>query len=208
MSGPHSEFVVIDTANQSSIIGISFKPGGAFPFFKPPVSELHNWQVPLELLWGSEAGDLREQLLEAKTCEARFQLLEKYLLARARCPVAPALDRHRAVAFALKEMEGWAHGRTVSELIDQIGLSARRFIQVFSEQVGLTPKLYCRVRRLQEALGLVSKNRPVDWAALAARSGYFDQAHFIHDFRTFSGLSPTTYLANRGEYQNHVAMPD
>jgi AraC-like DNA-binding protein len=208
MSGPHSEFVVIDTANQASIIGIAFKPGGSFPFFNSPVSDLHNLQAPLELLWGRQAGYLREQLLEAKTSEARFRLLEQYLLAQAGWPGAPAFDRHPAVAFALKELRGSMRPRTVSEVTDQIGLSARRFIQVFSEEVGLTPKLYCRVRRLQEALGQVSKTRTVDWAALAARSGYFDQAHFIHDFRAFSGLNPTTYLANRGEYQNHVSVPD
>jgi AraC-like DNA-binding protein len=208
MSGPHSEFVVIDTANQASIIGIAFKPGGAFPFFNSPARGLHNLQVPLELLWGRQANDLRGQLLEAKTTEARFRLLEQYLLAQAGWPGAPAFDRHPAVAFALKELGGSGGRRTVSEVTDQIGLSARRFIQVFSEEVGLTPKLYCRVRRLQEALGLVSKTRHVDWAALAARSGYFDQAHFIHDFRAFSGLNPSTYLANRGEYQNHVALPD
>jgi AraC-like DNA-binding protein len=208
ISGPHSEFVVIDTANQASIMGIAFKPGGAFPFFGLPVNELHNSQRPLDLLWGRRAGDLREQLLEARTTKARFRLLEQYLLAQTGWPGTPAFDRHPAVAFALKELGESAGRRTVSDVTDQIGLSARRFIQVFSEEVGLTPKLYCRVRRLQEALGLLSRTRTVDWAALAVRSGYFDQAHFIHDFRAFSGLNPTAYLANRGEYQNHVVLPD
>jgi len=72
--------------------------------------------------------------------------------------------------------------------------------------VGLTPKLYCRVQRFQQVLRLLDTGRPFDWANVALACGYYDQAHFIRDFRAFSGLSPTTYLRNRGEHLNHVPM--
>jgi AraC-like DNA-binding protein len=88
----------------------------------------------------------------------------------------------------------------------QVGLSARRFIDVFGGEVGLTPKLFCRVRRFQKVLRGVAHGRRADWAAVAADCGYFDQAHFIHDFRAFSGLSPTAYLTQRTEHLNHVPI--
>jgi len=206
MCGPHSEYTVIDTADQASIIGVHFKPGGGFPFLGLPANELHNAEAPLEVLWGARAADLREELLEAETPEAKFRVLERYLLKQAGWPVTAAFDGHPAVAFALKELQQPGNHRTIASLTEQVGLSPRRFIQVFSEQVGLTPKLYCRVMRFQEVLGQISKESQVDWAALAAAVGYFDQAHFIHDFRAFSGINPSTYLAGRGEYQNHVAI--
>lgn len=201
--GPHSEFFLIDTAQEETVIGVHFKPGGAFPFFKLPSSELHNSHVSLDDLWGSIAADLREQVLEARTPEAKFQALERCLLAQ----LAKPLAYHPAVAYALNEFHCVPHTRTIAEVTDQIGISARRFIQVFSEQVGLTPKLFCRVRRFQEVLQQVGMSNDVEWADVASSCGYFDQAHFIHDFQAFSGFTPTAWLALRGEHANHVPLP-
>jgi len=202
--GAHSEFFVIDTAEQFSVAGVHFKPGGAFPFFDLPVSELHNMLVSLEDLWGGLAGRLRERLLEAATPQSLLRVLEQTLLAQA----AERLERHPAVAFALHEFHGAPHTRTIAEVTGQIGLSAKRFIQVFSGEVGLTPKLFCRVRRFQRVLRRIGAGRPVEWAAVAADCGYFDQAHFIHDFRAFSGINPSAYLAQRTEHLNHVPLID
>jgi AraC-like DNA-binding protein len=200
--GAHSEFFVIDTAQQHSVAGVHFKPGGAFPFFDPPASELRNALVSLEDLWGCLAAQLRERLLEAGTPRAKFLVLEQVLLAQA----AQRLNRHPAVAFALREFHGLPHTRTIAEVTGQIGLSAKRFIQVFSGEVGLTPKLFCRVRRFQSVLRRIGTGRQVEWAAVAVDCGYFDQAHFIHDFRAFSGINPSAYIAQRTEHLNHVPL--
>lgn len=208
VAGVHSEFFVIDTAEQNAVVGVHFKPGGAFPFLGLPASELHNALVSLEDLWGAQAEVLRERLLEAGTPQAMFRILEDTLLARA----ARRLDRHPAVAFALKEFGTLSarlpQTRTISEVTAQLGLSAKRFIQVFGDEVGLTPKLFCRVRRFQKVVHLIAKGQPVEWAQVAVDCGYFDQAHFIHNFRAFSGINPTTYLAQRTEHLNHVPLLD
>ncbi len=203
--GVHSKFFVIDTASQSSVIGVHFKPGGAFPFFNLPASELHNTHVALDTLWGASATRLREQLLEAETPETRFRILERSLLTHSIQPLA----HHPAVAFALKEFQSsspYSNIRTVSDVTKRIGLSPRRFIQIFSEEVGLTPKLFCRVRRFQEVLRLIRKEQQVKWMDIALSCGYFDQAHFIHDFHAFSGLNPGAYLIQRSEHPNHVPI--
>jgi len=201
--GAYSEHFVIDTAGQASVMGVHFRPGGAFPFFRCSAAELHNAHVSLDALWGRAAHGLREQLLEAKSLSTRFHILESALLAQ----LARPLQRHPAVAFALNELNGMAHTRTISDLTRQIALSPKRFIQVFQDQVGLTPKLFCRIRRFQRVLRLLHTGRRVDWADLASACGYFDQPHFIHDFRAFSGLSPGAYLTVRGEHLNHVPIP-
>jgi AraC-like DNA-binding protein len=200
--GPHSESFVIDTAQQASLIGVHFRPGGAFPFFTAPACELHNAHVSLDTLWGATASDLRAQLLAAETPEVKFRTLTQFLLAQAALPLA----RHPAVAFALQEFHSTPHPRTITDVTEHIGLSARRFIQVFKEQVGLTPKLFCRVRRFQRVLHCIRKGQHVEWADIALACGYFDQAHFIHDFRAFSGLNPTAYLIHQSEHLNHVPL--
>lgn len=202
--GVQSEYFVIDTAEQQSVIGVHFKPGGAFPFFKVPAGEFHNQHLSLDLLWGNDAGELRDRLLEASAPELKFQILEESLLAHARKP----LSRHPAVDFAIQEFGDLHQTPSIAQLTEQIGLSSRRFIDVFNDQVGLTPKLYCRVRRFQNVLRRIGKRGNVDWTDLALSCGYFDQAHFIHDFRAFSGLSPTAYAAHRTEHLNHVPILD
>jgi AraC-like DNA-binding protein len=202
LCGPHSGFFVIDTAQQDSVMGIHFKPGGAFPFFKLPADELHNRHVSLEDLWGAETGFLRERVLEAATPQKKFQVLENCLLAQAFKP----LERHRAVECALGLFKNIHTAPAMADVSDHIGISSRRFIQLFSSEVGLTPKLFCRVRRFQNVLQQLRTAREIDWADLAAGCGYFDQAHFIHDFKAFSGINPTTYVAHATPHVNHVPI--
>jgi AraC-like DNA-binding protein len=202
--GVQSEFFVIDTAEQVSVMGAHFKPGGAFPFFNLPAGEFHNQHVSLDLLWGTSARDLRDRLLEALTPEAKFTILEESLLAHASRP----LLRHPAVNFALHEFGDSRRSPSIAEVTGQIGLSSRRFIDVFNDQVGLTPKLFCRVQRFQKVLRNIGMSRDIDWTDVALSCGYFDQAHFIHDFRAFSGLSPTAYAAHCTNHMNHVPILD
>ena len=202
--GAHSEFFVIDTAEQFSVAGVHFKPGGAFPFLGLPAGELHNTHVPLEDLWGRTARELRERVLAAATPQQKLYVLEQALIERA----AGRLDRHPAVAYALSEFHGLPAARTVAGVTGQIGLSSKRFIDLFKAEVGLTPKLFCRVRRFQRVLRKIGIGQTVEWAAIAADCGYFDQAHFIHDFRAFSGINPSAYAAQRTEHLNHVPIVD
>jgi AraC-like DNA-binding protein len=82
------------------------------------------------------------------------------------------------------------------------------FGQLFRDEVGLTPKLFCRIQRLRQVLYLLVGKEHVDWMDVALTCGYFDQAHFIHDFRTFAGCTPTAYLEQRGFHPCHVVLPD
>ena len=95
---------------------------------------------------------------------------------------------------------------TIAWMTEQIGLSPRRFIQLFRQQVGLTPKSFCRVRRFQQALTTVHGTKQVDWTQVALDCGYYDQAHFIHDFQSFSGMTPSAYLAAATPHLNHVPL--
>ena len=203
--GPHSEYFVIDSEPEEAIVGVHFKPGGGSLFLPAPAGELHNTHLALDALWGTSASWLREQLLEAKTPEARFRLLEQSLLNQAVQP----LTWHPAVAFALKAFQAMPLARTIADVTDRIGISQRWFIQLFRDTVGLTPKQFCRVLRFQEVLKRIRQGQQVDWVAIALDCGYYDQAHLIRDFQLFSGLSPTSYVRDRDEQRiNHVLITE
>lgn len=201
MVGAYSEFMVIDTACQAAVMGVSFKPGGAFPFLRMPASELRDLHVPLDALWKTDGANLRTRLLEAATPDAKFYVMEQCLLAQ----TVDRPERNPLVQYAIGELD---RARTVSGVTEATGLSPKKFLSVFREEVGLTPKLYCRIRRFQEVLHFIRSGKPVEWADIALSCGYFDQAHFVHDFRAFSGITPSAYAAHKGPYSNHVPLAD
>lgn len=201
--GVQTQPMVIDGEEQEWVFGVQFRPAGAFPFLDGmPSDQTTNLHVELGDLW--RGATLRDRLLEAAGDSRRmFAAAERFL-----CECLPLRqDRrlpHPAVELALRELRGGR--RTVADLVDQSGLSARRFIQLFRQQTGVPPKTYARLCRFQQTLGSVYGKSRVDWADVALACGYHDQAHLIHEFREFSGVTPTAYLSRATRHQNHVAI--
>jgi AraC-like DNA-binding protein len=204
VSGTRSGPVVIDPRELVSVIGVRFRPGGAFPFLGAPASELADTHVDLEALWGTSAIELRERLCAAKTPAEPFDLLEEALMAHLFRPSAP----HDAVRFALDIFGRADSGLAIRDVAREAGLSQRRFIQIFAREVGMPPKLFCRVRRFRQALETVRHTAAPDWGRVAVDCGYYDQSHLIHDFRSFSNLSPAEFVRQRSDcvMQNHATL--
>jgi AraC-like DNA-binding protein len=204
VSGTRRGPFVIDPRELVSVMGVRFRPGGAFPFLGVPASELADAHIDLETLWGSSAVELRDRLGEAKTSTERFDLLEKALVAHLFRP----LERHYAVRFALNTFGRADSGLAIRDVARDAGLSQRRFGQLFTREVGMSPKLFSRVRRFRQALETVRHPAEPNWAQVAVDCGYYDQSHLIHDFRFFSNLSPTEYVRRRSEcvVQNHATL--
>lgn len=190
--GIRTQHSVIHTAILQSAMGVIFRPGGARAFFDSPADGFCNESVPLDLVWGSQAGELRDRLCAASTAFEKFRVLETALLER----VNRRFEMHDAVLYALRQFERAPHIRSVLDMAREAGLSRRRFAHLFRDQVGLTPKLYCRLLRFQGTVRQIASGAPVDWADLALAGGYCDQAHLSKEFREFSGNSPGAYLTS------------
>ena len=190
VSGAHGHRFAPHATEEIAIIGVHFKPGGAFPFLGFPANDLADTHVDLETIWGASASRLRTRLCEARTSAERFQLLQDALLNR----LCHGVEQHYAVSTALEIFWKNQIHPTVRETAKYLGLSQRRFIQVFSGEVGMTPKLFSRIQRFQQGRNLIQINPTPNWAALALDLGYFDQSHLIREFLEFSGLSPADYL--------------
>jgi AraC-like DNA-binding protein len=159
--------------------------------------------------------ELREQLCAAKTTIQRFHVMEKVLTTRLR----RSPKRHPAVRMALHMFGSAGVGSAVQDVAREVSICKRHFIQLFSTEVGLTPKLFCRLLRFQRARVLAEQSGSIrldpmerrqvpsvpNWAELATRCGYFDQSHMINDFQEFSGLSPTQFLR---QHQRDARLKD
>lgn len=199
ISGAHDEHLVIDVLRGSSMMGAHFRPGGAAPFLGMPADKLTSRVVDLEAIWSAAAWTLRDQLLETRATAAKLALLESQLLARLMASDANP-ERRRRLHWAIDQFD--SAPRRIPEVCRQLGISQKHFIDRFRAEVGLTPKKFARIRRFQKVLGEIGARKEVDWTGVAYECGYYDQAHFINDFRAFSGFSPAEYLAHRLEYPN------
>lgn len=201
ISGAHSRYALLDTSKPFSVIAASFKAGGGFPFCGLPADELQNLNVPLDAVLGREACGFRDRLMEAPTTLARFRMLERFLLGR--------LTEHRgqsaAVRYALDAFHGAGRMPRVASVASELGWTATKFIATFRSEVGLAPKAYCRVARFRNVIATVEGREDVDWSDIALSCGYFDQPHFAHDFKEFSGVTPSEYLRARVS-ANHVRV--
>jgi AraC-like DNA-binding protein len=211
ISGPYAGSFATDTEEEASILGVHFKPGGAAALLGVPAGELANAHVDLDAVWGPSAAELRERLCAARAPAERFHLLENALMAR----LADPPRRHGAVRCALGLLTH-SHGRArVRDVAHAVDLSQRRLIAAFTNEVGLTPKLFGRVQRFQRALALARDNA-LDWAELATGCGYFDQSHLIRDFVAFAGMSPADYRRRQSRLdraglhrkRNHLPLLD
>ncbi len=202
--GIQSGYFVLDTAQETSVIGIHFRPGGAAPFLGVPADETADRHIGLEDIWGRRACLLRERLLESRSPESMFALLEQELL---QCLARPLLP-HPAVTHALRQLTAMPALARIGEVQRETGYGAKRFIELFRGAVGLTPKVYCRIQRFQAVIQLLVRGARVEWAGVALDGGYCDQSHLNREFRAFSGLTPTAYHPTADDRPNHVGIDE
>jgi AraC-like DNA-binding protein len=185
-----------------SVMTIHFRPAGALAFLGCPLGDLEDAVVGLDDLWGSSAERLRERLIAVGSARGRVALLEAFLLERMR----PGIWPQPRVASALRSAELDPSMR-VSKAQALSGLSAKRFNALFRCEVGVTPKAYLRVRRLQAVLrALNTRAGGASIAGIAADLGYFDQAHLVREFRSFAAITPTQYAQRRSAMPGHVEL--
>jgi AraC-like DNA-binding protein len=205
--GARSVYEIVDCSDMTDLIGVVFAPDGFSPFVSDTVDLFSNRSIPLEDVWGAPVRSLRDRLREHPTPRARLQCLEDFLSAHfARLASRRDLAGSREVAFALQHIDRAPAAVTVRETARRIGWSERRFSQVFREEVGLSPKTWCRIQRFQRTVKQLYSGADIPWAELALDCGYYDQSHFANEFRAFSGIDATTYSARRTRWANHIVV--
>ncbi len=201
LDGPRTASCIIDTDEQVATMGVMFRPGAAALFFRERMDALANTSIGLEDLVGGEADLLRERLLEARDAQSRVARLESWLRRRA---VAESPDC--AVRQALAALQADPRMATLAATAREAGLSPRLLGERFRQSVGLTPKRYLRLQRFHRVIAVAQRRQRIDWAGLALDCGYADQAHLSHEFREFSGLTPTAFGRRGGEWNGHIAL--
>jgi len=177
--------IITRLAPKTEIFGVRFHPGMSHGLMRVPVSILTDEIVDLESLWGKDGRAMEQRLAEAGSLQERAALIAARIE-----PQSGETPVQRAALWIVAN-RGEA---SADELARHAGLSARQFRRLCMEQTGVGPKMLCRVIRFRNAANRIITG-PANWADFALDHGYYDQAHFINEFREFSGVTPAEYAS-------------
>lgn len=192
VTGVHHRYQLVDTAQQYAMLGVALRPGGAWRLFGVAADELTDRHVPMEEILGRRVREWTDRLWSMRRPVERLRWLEAELARLAQ------RSTHDAVAWAVEQCVRYPEAARVATMADECGMSERRLHALFRREVGVSPKVFARIRRFQAALGRLQRQRGTSLAVLAGEAGYADQAHMTRDFREFTGFTPLQYQGLTG----------
>lgn len=190
--GSMTKSVSVTLQPNARYFGVRFRPGGASSFLNISLKEIADTQLKLEDVWRnaySEFSDVMDNKQVKRQIETVENLLEKQLSNNA--------IGNRKVQAAITLLNAHDGNYSVNMLSKTLEISRQHLNRIFTEAVGLNLKMFSRIVRLQAALKCARRAPVNDWALFALESGYYDQAHFISDFKDLTGVTPTNFFGRK-----------
>ncbi len=191
---------LVESNGAQTGVQANLTPLGAYHLFGLPMAEITNQTVRLEDLLGTPGHELIERLREARSWEARFDLLDA-LFVRALSVNRPPTE---AIAWAWREIAREPSTVNIGRLANETGWSHKHFINKFRDEVGVAPKTAARIVRFHRVVQAITPGKKPAWGDVAVAAGYYDQAHMGREFREFARCTPTELwlrrLADGGVY--------
>ncbi|RZM11412.1 MAG: AraC family transcriptional regulator, partial [Pedobacter sp.] len=183
-----SQYADVQMRKGSGCVAVCFYPGMAYHFFKFPMNDLANTTTPLSDLWKATS-DLEDQLALCNSGVMRVNMLQDLLIAQ-----LSACNTDTVIAHCVQQVQRTNGNLSVGQISSHLGLSQRQLSRKFQQNVGLSPKEYLRISRFIHSLKYLNHYPDYSLTEIALRCGYYDQAHFIRDYKEFTGFSPGMLL--------------
>lgn len=202
--GQITTYLEIAPTGKSGIFAARFLPEGLAPFLPAPVSALEDKAVDIYTLFAENGRTLEMEILNASNAKQRIQLIESFLLSLLEQP--QTIDTiTKACVEAIIRSQGHLG---MLELADQVNINRRNMERRFASVIGISPKQLSKVVRLQATLRMLEQKNFSNLTSLAYENGYYDQAHFIKDFREFTGMSPKSFYGENLKFASLFASAD
>jgi len=204
--GHQNDFYDMELTGDLSVFSIVFQPQGLMRFFKFPLHEICNQNVPLQYIVDRQTCcDLEEKMGEATTFQQRVHIAEAYLWGLLKTDFAEfEFQRINHIVELIKQSFG---SIDIGQMALEACLCRRQFERVFAQQIGISPKQYLKIIRFQYAIFQKQQNAHLDMMDLSYQSGYFDSSHFISDFKSLCGLTPKQYFAEGDACSDFFELP-
>ncbi|MBM9577076.1 AraC family transcriptional regulator [Leptospira sp. 201903070] len=179
---------LIRYSEKASMLLVNFQEGGAARFFKIPMNEIFGVNLSLDqLLPKSKTSELEEKLSETKSDEEKIRIVEKFLLS-----IFRESNEDLLVMDSIQKIRNSKGNLRIQDLLKGMPISRDSYEKRFRQTIGTSPKQFANLIRITNLIERYSPIGSLTDAALEA--GYFDQAHFIRDFRSFSGQTPKDFF--------------
>lgn len=186
IAGTTRSSAVVPINGQELYFGIRFLPGHFSFFFPRPLKDLADRMVACTDVWGRRLEELESRLFSAPSMQARVEIAESFLTRRLAAAKKVPDRRFLTAVDSIIAHQGLLrlgnHGTH--------GLGPRQLRRLFDRHIGVSPKSLARIVRFQSALRTMMQVPQKEWGQHCLDFGYYDQAHFIHEFKAFSGLTP------------------
>jgi AraC-like DNA-binding protein len=192
--GQMTKPLAIRSSGANTMLGIRFYPHSMAYFFEESMSALNNEIIDATDLFGPTLHTLHTKLQGTPDLRTRITLLEQFLLARLQVS-GKRQAKLKFVGEIVKSLKYNFGTERIADISSRNNISPRYLAMLFSEYTGLQPKLLCKINRFTYSLNLIHSNDQ-DLTSIAYDSGYFDQSHFIKDFKLFTGLTPHAFTTN------------
>jgi len=187
IKGAQEQYTVYHLPRHVCKLLVQFAPGGFYSSTNIPATEIKNSFVDASLLLGNSVLDLREQLLHCRhDIKKMICLVEDYFLHK----FSKEADVCELTAYLTKHIE-----LPLPSLVQTTGYTHKHVIHLFKKNTGISPKYFQRINRFNKTVhDILSLNGEVNWSDITFKQDFYDQSHFIKEFRHFSGLNPESYL--------------
>jgi AraC-like DNA-binding protein len=191
--GQLSRPIEIEPMGQTSIFSVRFHPNGFSPFTTKPIKEMENTAIPLEELFVKEGLEIEHKVLNAASTSERKKAVEKFLYSR----LTNKENVDRIIKSTVDTILTGNGQLSIVELSKQLNINRRQLERKFASSIGLSPKQLSKTVRLQVALKLLLNKNYTSLTALAYENEYYDQAHFIKDFKDLTGFTPREFYGDK-----------
>lgn len=183
-------FMEIQSTGTTGFISIRFSATGAYLFFGIPMKDIAGSSTDLTNAWGPIAHEIEDRIQNCHSNTERVSVIQHYLYIQA----TKSYTLNKTISFCLNEIARTNGQLPMSNLAKTAGVSNRQLLRQFDQYVGMSPKEFARIVKFNGALQYMAGNSSASMIHTAHTCGYYDQAHFIRDFKEYAGLTPTEYM--------------
>jgi AraC-like DNA-binding protein len=194
IAGVHTGRFTTRLEHTGWVFGVKFRPGAFRPYFGQAVAGLRDRSIPIHEVFGAQGAALARKVLDLDGNAEKATAVERFLIERMP-PSDPNVER---LGNIVDEIAANRDAVSVDQIVEHWRIGKRPLQQLFSAYVGVGPKWVINRYRLHEALERLHEGARIHFGELAMELGYFDQAHFIRDFRKLVGCSPAAYARSHG----------
>ncbi len=193
--GQITSYIELEPTGRIGVFSARFKPKGLQPFIDFDVAELTDTTLSVAEIWGNSGQQLEKEILEAADNETRITILENFLESKQQ----PLKKIDEAIDYCVEAVTNSNGTISIDKLTEELHIGKRQLERKFQAAVGLNLKMFSRITRFNYALQLIERKEFDGFTKVAYDGGFYDQAHFIKDFKDLTGLNPKQYFSENLE---------